>query len=134
MDATPTDPIARFIALLDAATALDRARLPEPTAFSLATVGPGGRPSVRVLLLKGVDQAGFVFFTNFESRKGRELLANPNAAMAFHWPHLEAQVRVEGQATPVSDAEADEYFATRPRASQLGAWASTQSRPLAAYA
>lgn len=124
------DPIARFTALLDQARAVDRAILPEPTAFSLATVDESGRPSVRILLLKSVDQSGFVFYTNHDSRKGRELLATGLAALCFHWQPLEVQVRVEGTAAPVTAAEADEYFASRPRGSQIGAWASTQSRTL----
>ncbi len=125
------DPIERFQSLLADAVALDRALLPEPTAFALATVGADGQPSVRVVLLKSVDAAGFVFYTNLEGRKGRELLAHPRAALCFHWQHLEEQVRVEGEATPVSDEEADAYFATRARGSQLGAWASQQSHPIA---
>ena len=125
-----TDPILRFRLLLDAAYAVGQERLPEPTAFTLATVDADGRPSARVLLLKGFDERGFVFYTNFRSRKGRELLERPSAAMCFHWQHIEEQVRIEGDALPVSDAEADEYFATRPRGSQLGAWASKQSTPL----
>jgi pyridoxamine 5'-phosphate oxidase len=86
---------------------------------------------VRIVLLKTVDERGFVFYTNFESRKGRELLATQRAALCFHWPTLEIQVRVEGRAERVSDAEADEYFASRARGSQIGAWASQQSRPMA---
>lgn len=125
------DPIARFQDLLVAAERVDRALLPEPTAFCLATVGVDGRPSARIVLLKGVDRAGFVFYTNCESRKGRELLATRRAALVFHWQPLESQVRVEGDVSAVSDAEADAYFASRARASQLGAWASEQSRPLA---
>jgi pyridoxamine 5'-phosphate oxidase len=124
------NPVARFQRLLASAVALDRALLPEPTAFALATVGPDGQPSVRILLLKGVDEQGFVFYTNLEGRKGRELLAHPRAALCFHWQHLEEQVRVEGEATTVSDEEADAYFASRARGSQLGAWASLQSRPI----
>jgi pyridoxamine 5'-phosphate oxidase len=124
------DPIERFVALLEQAQRVDRAILPEPTAFALATVGEEGQPSVRMLLLKGVDRNGFVFYTNFESRKGRELLAQPKAALCFHWPALEVQVRVEGKVARVSDEEADAYFASRPRASQLGAWASLQSLPI----
>jgi len=126
----PLDPIARFETLLAAAQAVDRAVLPEPTAFALGTVGDDGQPSVRIVLLKGVDHDGFVFYTNFQGRKGRELLAHPRAALCFHWQALEQQVRVEGEAIPVSDAEADAYFATRARGSQLGAWASLQSRPI----
>ncbi len=124
------NPVARFQRLLASAVALDRALLPEPTAFALATVGPDGQPSVRILLLKGVDEQGFVFYTNLEGRKGRELPAHPRAALCFHWQHLEEQVRVEGEATVVSDEEADAYFASRARGSQLGAWASLQSRPI----
>jgi pyridoxamine 5'-phosphate oxidase len=126
-----TDPIKRFIGLLDQARAIDRKILPEPTAFSLATVDEHGRPSVRIVLLKDVDERGFVFYTNYESRKGRELLATHRAALCFHWQPLEVQVRVEGDVTLVSEAEADAYFASRPRGSQIGAWASTQSRTLA---
>jgi pyridoxamine 5'-phosphate oxidase len=124
------DPIERFRRLLDEATRIGRDRLPEPTAFSLATVGADGRPSVRIVLLKGIDDGAFVFYTNFESRKGRELLHRPAAAMAFHWQPLEVQVRIEGDVTPVSPDIADAYFASRARGSQIGAWASLQSRPL----
>jgi pyridoxamine 5'-phosphate oxidase len=124
------EPFDRFTALLASARAVGEERLPEPTAFSLATVGADGQPSVRILLLKGVDERGFVFYTNYESRKGRELLAHPLAAMCFHWQPLERQVRVEGGVVSVGDDEADAYFASRPRGSQLGAWASRQSRPL----
>jgi pyridoxamine 5'-phosphate oxidase len=98
--------------------------------MSLATVGPDGQPSVRVVLLKGVDGHGFVFYTNLGSRKARELLANPRCALCFHWPPLEVQVRVEGSVTRVAEAEADAYFGTRARVSQLGAWASRQSEPI----
>ena len=125
------DPIERFRDLLHRAQSVDRALLPDPTAFCLATVGDDGQPSARMLLLKGVDERGFVFYTNYESRKGRELLARPLAALCFHWAPLEVQVRVEGPVDRVSDAEADEYFGSRPRGSQLGAWASSQSRPIA---
>lgn len=128
---TSADPVARFAALLGQARAVDRAILPEPTAFSLATVDEQGRPSVRILLLKDVDADGFVFYTNYDSRKGRELLATRRAALCFHWQPLEVQVRVEGLVAPVTDEEADAYFASRPRGSQIGAWASTQSRTLA---
>lgn len=102
----------------------------DPNAFSLATATPDGRPSVRMLLLKHADERGFVFYTNLESRKGEELAANPWAAMLWHWKSLRRQVRVEGPVEPVSAEEADAYFATRPRDSQIGAWASAQSRPL----
>jgi pyridoxamine 5'-phosphate oxidase len=125
------DPIARFTALLDQARALDRKILPEPTAFALGTVDERGMPAVRIVLLKGVDEHGFVFYTNHESRKGRELLTTKRAALCFHWQPLEMQVRVEGRAAIVTDDEADDYFASRPRGSQIGAWASTQSRTLA---
>ena len=124
------EPFDLFTELLGAAREVGTERLPEPTAFALATVGPGGQPSVRILLLKGVDTRGFVFYTNYESRKGQELLAHPRAAMCFHWQPLERQVRVEGQAEQVSAGEADAYFASRPRGSQLGAWASRQSQPM----
>lgn len=126
------DPIARFRALLARAVAADRAVIPEPTAFALATATPDGAPSVRVLLLKNVDGSGFVFYTNLASRKGRELAANPRAAMCFHWAPLELQVRVEGRVFTVTPGEADAYFASRPRGSQLGAWASHQSEPIPA--
>ena len=125
------DPIARFRQLLDEARAVPRDRLPEPTAFALGTVDEEGRPSVRIVLLKAVDDSGFVFYTNFRSRKGRELLAHPDAAMCFHWQPLEIQVRAEGRAEPVREAEADAYFASRARGSQIGAWASQQSEPMA---
>jgi pyridoxamine 5'-phosphate oxidase len=126
------EPFLRFNEVLAAARAVGPPCLPEPTAFSLATVGANGQPSVRILLLKGVDERGFVFYTNYESRKGRELLAHPQAAMCFHWQPLERQVRVEGATRPVTSEEADAYFATRARGSQIGAWASTQSEPMAA--
>lgn len=122
------EPYERFVELLSAARAVGAERLPEPTAFALATVGEGGQPSVRVVLLKAVDERGFVFYTNYESRKGRELLVHPQAAMCFHWQPLQRQVRVEGDAAPVSAEEADAYFASRARGSQLGAWASFQSQ------
>ena len=124
------NPIERFHEWLARAIAFDRRQIPEPTAFALATVSRDGRPSVRMLLLKGVTEKGFVFFTNLESRKASELLGSGKAAMCFHWAPLELQVRVEGEVTRVSDEEADEYFATRSRESQLGAWASKQSAPL----
>lgn len=102
----------------------------DPNAMAVATVDAQGRPSVRMVLLKDFDPQGFVFYTNLESRKGTELLANPQAALLFHWKGLRRQVRIEGHVTLVSDAEADAYFASRARASQIGAWASSQSRPL----
>jgi pyridoxamine 5'-phosphate oxidase len=131
MTALPNDdPIGRFEALFAQAKQISRDVLPEPTAFALGTVDTSGQPSVRIVLLKAVDQRGFVFYTNFESRKGRELLASHRAAMCFHWQLLETQVRVEGGIEVVSDAEADAYFASRARGSQIGAWASIQSRPM----
>lgn len=128
--ATPDEPIARFQQLLAQAQEIPPDKLPEPTAFSLGTVDAGGNPSVRIVLLKGVDEHGFVFYTNYESRKGRELLASGRAALCFHWQLLEAQVRVEGSVGSVSDEDADAYFASRARGSQVGAWASIQSRPI----
>jgi pyridoxamine 5'-phosphate oxidase len=125
------DPIARFKTHFEQALRIPREILPEPTAFALGTVDANGYPSVRIVLLKTVDERGFVFYTNVESRKGRELLETKVAALCFHWQALELQVRVEGDAEPVSDAEADAYFATRARGSQIGAWASTQSRLMA---
>jgi pyridoxamine 5'-phosphate oxidase len=102
----------------------------DANAMALATVDERGLPDVRMVLLKGVDPAGFVFFSNQQSAKGQELAANPKAALLFHWKSLRRQVRVRGAVTPVSDAEADAYFATRARPAQLGAWASDQSRTL----
>jgi len=125
------DPIEEFRAQFARAQAVDRLRLPDPTAMSLATVGPEGVPSVRTVLLKSVDSRGFVFYTNLESRKGRELKATPLAALCFYWAALDLQIRIEGIVEPVSDEEADAYFASRPRESQIGAWASLQSQELA---
>jgi pyridoxamine 5'-phosphate oxidase len=122
------DPIARFLAILDLAKRTPQ--IAEPTGMILSTVGEEGRPSSRVVLLKGADEEGLVFYTNLESRKGREALARPGVALLFWWHPLETQVRFEGPAQRVTDEEADAYFATRPRGSQLGAWASEQSRPL----
>jgi pyridoxamine 5'-phosphate oxidase len=102
----------------------------DPNAMALATVGSNGLPNVRMVLLKGFDPDGFVFFTNLESAKGRELAADPKAALCFHWKSLRRQVRVRGTVTAVSATEADAYFATRQRGSRIGAWASHQSRPL----
>jgi pyridoxamine 5'-phosphate oxidase len=124
------NPIEHFQALLAAAQAVDRRVLPEPTAMTLATVGADGQPSARLVLLKAVDDRGFVFYTNLRSRKGRELAENPRAALTFHWQPLELQIRIEGIAEQVDDEEADAYFATRERGSQIGAWASDQSEPL----
>ncbi len=122
-----TDPHALFEAWYA------EARAGEPNdsnAMALATADAEGRPSVRMVLLKGHDARGFVFYTNFESRKAEDLLANPHAALLFHWKSLRRQVRIEGPVARVTDAEGDAYFATRSRDSQLGAWASDQSRPL----
>jgi pyridoxamine 5'-phosphate oxidase len=120
------DPIVQFNRWFDDAVAAD---LRHPNAMTLATVDDG-RPSARVVLLKSVDEHGFVFFTNYESRKGRELAANPSAALLFFWSELERQVRVDGTAEKVSPDESDAYFATRPYGSQIGAWASAQSAPI----
>jgi pyridoxamine 5'-phosphate oxidase len=128
------DPFAEFREHFAEAEAVDRARLPEPTAMTLATVGADGAPSARIVLLKALDERGFVFYTNLGSRKGKELTANARAALVFHWAPLERQVRVEGTVERVTDAEADAYFATRARDSQVGAWASRQSEPLASDA
>ncbi|HEY1904754.1 MAG TPA: pyridoxamine 5'-phosphate oxidase [Myxococcaceae bacterium] len=106
----------------------------DPNAMVLSTVGADGRPSSRVVLLKGFDHGGFVFYGNLESRKFRELRAHPWAALNFHWKPLEKQVRIEGRVTPVANDEADAYFATRARGSQIGAWASRQSEPLSSRA
>jgi pyridoxamine 5'-phosphate oxidase len=103
----------------------------DPNAMSVATATPDGRPSVRIVLLKGMDERGFVFYTNKQSRKSEELSANPRVALLFHWKSLQRQIRIEGTAEDVTDAEADAYFASRLRISRLGAWASSQSRPLA---
>jgi pyridoxamine 5'-phosphate oxidase len=102
----------------------------DPNAMSLATVDPDGMPDVRTVLLKGIDERGFVFYTNTESQKGRELAANPKAGLLFYWKSLNRQVRVRGPVERVTPQEADGYFATRPKQAQIGAWASQQSRPL----
>jgi pyridoxamine 5'-phosphate oxidase len=127
-----SDPLQRFAELFAAAQSTPGHA--DATGMTLATVGDDGRPSARIVLLKGVDPRGFVFYTNSQSRKGRELLGRKDAALTFWWPHLGAQVRVEGGCAPVGDAEADAYFATRARGSQLGAWASHQSEPLGSRA
>jgi pyridoxamine 5'-phosphate oxidase len=122
------DPIAKFTKIFEQA---NKVVAPEPTAMVLATADAEGKPSARVVLLKGFDEHGFVFYTNLESRKGRELNVNPHVALCFYWPSLYQQVRVEGRIEIISAAEADAYFATRPRGAQIGAWASKQSAPLA---
>lgn len=125
------DPFARFAEWFAAAQASE---LNDPNAVALATATPDAKPSVRVVLMKAWDARGFVFYTNLDSRKGLELAANAQVALDFHWKSLRRQVRIDGRAEPVSSAEADTYFATRARDSQLGAWASDQSRPLASRA
>jgi pyridoxamine 5'-phosphate oxidase len=121
------EPFRLFADWLDDAT---RSEINDPNGVALATVDPDGLPDVRMVLLKGFDERGFVFYTNLESAKGRELLSSMKAAMCFHWKSLRRQVRVRGSVELVTDAEADEYFVTRPRGSRIGAWASRQSRPL----
>jgi pyridoxamine 5'-phosphate oxidase len=121
------DPIVTFSQLFEEAR---QAGTAEPDAMVLSTADEGGRPSSRYVLLKEVDQRGFVFYTNLESRKARALAANPYAALCFYWPLIGKQVRVEGTVERVADADADQYFESRPRDSQIGAWASTQSVPL----
>ena len=118
------DPLMQFRAWF---ADVQAARLPQPEAMALATATPDGRPSVRMVLLRGLDERGFVFFTNYESRKGIELAANPRAALVFYWLGLDRQVRVEGQVEVVTAAESDAYFQSRPRGSRVGAWASPQS-------
>ena len=121
------EPISMFLGWLEEA---GESEINDPTAMTVATVDSAGRPSARMVLLKEADERGFVFYTNTESRKGRDLDANPQAALVFHWKSLRRQVRVEGTVERVGDAEADAYFASRARGSQIGAWASDQSRPL----
>ena len=121
------DPITHFKSWLSEA---EKSEPNDPTAVALATADSNGMPNVRMVLLKGVDQRGFVFYTNFESAKGVELKVNPQAALCFHWKSLRRQVRVQGSIVVVADQEADDYFASRAKDSQIGAWASQQSRPL----
>lgn len=121
------DPFVQFGRWMDEAIA---AEVPEPTAMCLSTASKDGRPSSRMVLLKGFDQDGFVFYTNYNSHKGRELAENPHAALTFFWPELERQVRIAGSTSKVSDEESDEYFSSRPYTSRLGAWASDQSEPI----
>jgi pyridoxamine 5'-phosphate oxidase len=125
--AADPDPIAQFRRWFDAALAAD---LHEPNAMTLATATPKGLPSARVVLLKGFDERGFVFYTSYEGRKSEEIEANPRCALVFYWGELERQVRVEGRVSRIPEEESDEYFGSRPRGSQLGAWASEQSRPV----
>lgn len=125
------DPVRQFDAWLADVLA---AGIPEPTAMTLATANREGRPSARTVLLKSVDRNGFVFYTNYESRKGRELEENPHAALVFSWPQLRRQVCITGTVSKVSRAESEEYFRTRPRGHQLGAWASLQGEVVASRA
>lgn len=130
-DASYTDPLMQFAKWLAEAIA---AQVPEPNAMTLATVDSSLRPSTRIVLIKGYDEHGITWFTNFESRKGRELAANPWAALQFHWVELERVVRIEGRADKVSEAESDVYFASRPLDSRIGAWASPQSQVISSRA
>jgi pyridoxamine 5'-phosphate oxidase len=122
------DPIAQFTHWFDEAI---RAEVLEPNAMCLATATPDAYPSARIVLLKGVDQRGFVFYTDYRSRKGRELADNPHASLCFFWPELERQVRINGGVQRVTRAESEEYFRTRPLPSRIGAWTSTQSSVIA---
>ncbi|GHU05859.1 pyridoxine/pyridoxamine 5'-phosphate oxidase [Alphaproteobacteria bacterium] len=121
------DPFHRFAEWMKEA---EKNEPEDPNAMSVTSAALDGRPSTRMVLLKAYDERGFVFYTNYESRKGRQILANPNVALLFHWKSLRRQINIEGHAKPVSNEEADAYFATRPVASRIGAWASQQSRPL----
>ena len=129
--ASAADPMRQFEAWLGEAIA---AKLPEPNAMTLATVGEDGRPSTRIVLIKGFDAQGIVWYTNYDSRKGRELAVQPFAALQFHWTELERVVRIEGRTERVGDAESDAYFASRPLDSRIGAWASPQSQVIASRA
>ena len=126
----PPDPIERFRSVYALAEKLDRSIIPEPNAISLGTIGNRDQPYVRIVLLKAFDERGFVFYTSYDGKKGRQLLAHPRASLCFYWAPLSIQVRIEGRVTTVADEEADAYFATRERRSQIGAWASRQSEPL----
>ena len=125
------DPLRQFGQWMEEALA---AEIPEPTAMTVATVDAAGRPSTRVVLLKGYDERGLVWYTNYQSRKGRELAVNPFAALQFHWVELERVVRIEGRVSPVDGAESDAYIASRPLDSRIGAWASPQSEVIASRA
>jgi len=127
MAAQTADPIQEFLEIFERAKEREVA---DATRVALATVDSSAHPTVRVVLLKQVDDRGFVFYTNFESRKARHLDENPNAALCFYWPSIDEQIRVEGVVERVTDEEADAYFASRDRGSKVGAWASRQSRPL----
>jgi len=126
-DSPTDDPFGLFQAWLEEA---EEKEINDPNAVALATADGQGRPSVRMVLLKGFDESGFTFYTNLESRKGEQLIANPWAAMLFHWKSLRRQVRIEGPIHPVTPEQADAYFNSRPRQSRIGAWASQQSRPV----
>lgn len=130
-DRAKADPFEQFHLWFDAAVA---AHVREPNAMTLATSSSSSVPSARVVLLKGIDHGGFVFFTNYESAKGHDLAENPRAALVFFWPELERQVRVQGMVMPISAGESDDYFRMRPLGSRLGAWASRQSSPVASRA
>lgn len=123
-DANPLDLFQRWM------SEAEEKEVNDPNAMALATVGEGGMPSVRMVLLKGYDERGFVFYTNLGSQKARELIANPQASLLFHWKSLRRQIRISGAVEMVSDTEADAYYASRPRDSRIGAWASRQSQPL----
>jgi pyridoxamine 5'-phosphate oxidase len=125
------DPLRQFETWLEQAL---KAQLPEPNAMTLATVGSDGRPSTRIVLVKGFDERGLVWYTNYDSRKGRELAHDQHAALQFHWVELERVVRIEGQVEKVSAEESDAYYASRPLDSRIGAWASPQSAPIASRA
>ena len=130
-DASHADPLHQFAQWLDEAI---KSQVPEPNAMTLATVANNLRPSLRVVLIKGYDEQGVVWYTNYQSRKGQELAGNPYAALQFHWVELERVVRIEGVVEKVSDAESDAYFKSRPLDSRIGAWASPQSRVIASRA
>ncbi len=129
--ASAADPLQQFRLWLDQAL---QAEVPEPNAMTLATVGADGRPSTRIVLIKGLDERGIVWYTNYESRKGRELAAHSQAALQFHWVELERVVRIEGRVVRISAEESDAYFASRPLDSRIGAWASPQSEVIASRA
>ncbi|MEO8122786.1 MAG: pyridoxamine 5'-phosphate oxidase [Burkholderiales bacterium] len=129
--ASAADPLQQFRLWLDQAL---QAEVPEPNAMTLATVGVDGRPSTRIVLIKGLDERGIVWYTNYDSRKGRELAAHPHAALQFHWVELERVVRIEGRVERISAEESDAYFASRPLDSRIGAWASPQSKVIASRA
>jgi pyridoxamine 5'-phosphate oxidase len=129
--ASAADPLQQFGTWLEQALS---AQLPEPNAMTLATVGPDGRPSTRIVLIKGCDARGIVWYTNYESRKGRELAAQPFAALQFHWVELERVVRIEGRVHKAGEDESDAYYASRPLDSRLGAWASPQSEVIGSRA